>query len=168
MTRRRLERLLWVLALAVLLLGRQRSRPADPAVEAPSGVLAMAPAEPRRVPPEKLQAAARAAAEGNLFRLDRAPAPIGFNQTPPLGMVSGGIRAYAPPSPPAQQLTVTGIVGPPWQALLEGVPGREGTAVAVKRGDVLDGLRIRDVSRTSVIVSSNDTTWRLNVRRPWQ
>ena len=59
-------------------------------------------------------------------------------------------------------------MGPPWQALLEGVPGREGTAVVVRRGDVLGDLRIRDVTGTTVTVVGPDTTWRLTVRKGWQ
>jgi hypothetical protein len=167
MNRRRMEAMLWVLALAVLLLGWQRWRGAEPAAAAPPSALAATPPEPRRIANERLAAAARSVVGGNPFRLDRAPAPIGFNQPAP-GMMPGGMPVYEPPPPPRPQLAVTGIVGPPWQALLEGVPGREGGAVAVKRGDVLGELRIRDVTRTTVVVSAPDTTWRLTVRRAWQ
>ena len=168
MNRRRMEMMLWGLALAVVLLGWQRWRRAEPMAAAPPSALDASPPEPRRVPAPRLAEAARTVAGGNPFRLDRAPAPIGFNQPRMDGMMPGQPPPYVPPPPPRPQLAVTGIVGPPWQALLEGVPGREGTAVVVKRGDVLGELRVREVTRTTVTVSAPDTTWRLTVRRGWQ
>jgi len=162
--RRRMEAMLWILALAVALLGAQRWRRAEPAAAAPPGALSATPPEPRLVPRERLAAAARAVVGGNPFRLDRVPAPIGFGQP---GMAPGE-TGFVPPPPPRPQLALTGIVGPPWQAVLEGVPGREGTPVVVRRGDVLGELRIREVNRTTVVVSAPDTTWRLTVRRAWQ
>lgn len=167
---RRMEALLWTLALAFALLGWQRWRGAEPTAVAPPGALEAVPPEPRRLPREALAAAGRTVAGGNPFRLDRVPAPIGFRQpgAPGFPGMPGEPPPYAPPPPPRPQLAVSGIVGPPWQALLEGVPGREGSAVAVKRGDVLGELRIREVTRTTVVVSSPDTTWRLTVRKGWQ
>jgi hypothetical protein len=168
-----MERLLWILTLAVLLLGWSRWRRAEPAVRAPASALSATPPEPRRVPRDRLAAAGRTVTGGNPFRLDRAPAPIGFNRPDPLampgmmGMPGMAPPEYVPPPPPRPQLLVSGIVGPPWQALLEGVPGREG-AVVVKRGDVLGDLRIRDITESVVVVASPDTTWRLTVRKPWQ
>lgn len=168
MNRRTLERLLWILALAVVLLGWQRWRRAEPVAAAPAGALDSVPPEPRRVPGPRLAAAGRTVAGGNPFRLERTPAPLGFNQPPNGAMAPYEPAPYVPPPPPRPQLAVSGIVGPPWQALLEGVPGREGAAVVVKRGDVLGDLRIRDVTRTTVTVSAPDTTWRLTVRKGWQ
>ncbi len=164
---RRLEAMLWILALLVMVLGWQRWRRAEPDVDPPPSALQASPPAPRALPRARLAAAGRAVVGGNPFRLDRAPAPIGFNQPAAPGMMPGMGGPYVPPPPPRPQLAVTGIVGPPWQALLEGVPGREGTAVVVRRGDVLGDLRIRDVTRTTVVVSAPDTTWRLTVRR-WQ
>lgn len=169
MSRRRMEALLWALALAVLLPGGTRWRRAEPAAEAPPAARDAAPAEPRRVPRERLASAAASVAGGNPFRLDRAPAPIGFQQPPAPGMPGTfpGMAPYEPPPPPRPQLLVSGIVGPPWQAMLEGVPGREG-AVVVRQGEVLGELRIREITRSVVVVASPDTTWRLTVRTPWQ
>jgi hypothetical protein len=172
MSRRRMEALLWILTLAVVLLGWSRWRRAEPETRAPAGALSTTPPEPRRVPRDRLAAAGQTVTGGNPFRLDRAPAPIGFTQPGMMGMpgmegMPGPIPEYAPPPPPRPQLLVSGIVGPPWQALLEGVPGREG-AVVVKRGDVLGDLRIREITESVVVVASPDTTWRLAVRKPWQ
>lgn len=164
---RRLEALLWMLALAVLLLGWQRWRRAEPAAAAPPNALAATPPEPRRIPAARLEEAARSVNGGNPFRLDRVPAPIGFAQPSADPMMMGAPPPYEPPPPPRPQLAVSGIVGPPWRAVLEGVPGQE-SGVLVKRGDVFGELRIREVTQTTVTVSAPDTTWRLSVRRPWQ
>jgi hypothetical protein len=61
---------------------------------------------------------------------------------------------------------VTGIFGPPWQAVVEGIPGREG-GVVVREGEVLGELRVRSIKRDTVVVVGFDTTWALAVRRPW-
>lgn len=168
MSRRRLELLLWALAALVLLLGWQRWRAAAPGSPPASAAGEMAaPAEPVRVPPERLAAAARTVAGGNPFRLDRAPAPVGFPRPGEEGMQPGMPPPYEPPPPPRPPLAVSGIAGPPWRAVLEGVPGREG-GVVVQRGDELGELRIRDVTATTVVVAAADTTWRLTVRREWQ
>lgn len=168
---RRLEMMLWVLAALVLLLGWQRWRGAEPEVQAPPSALSAIPAEPRRVPPARLAEAAQSVVGGNPFRLDRAPAPIGFAQpgTDPgmMGGMMGAPPVYEPPPPPRPQLAVSGIVGPPWRAVLEGVPGQE-SGILVKPGDAFGELRIREVTQTTVVVSAPDTTWRLSVRRPWQ
>lgn len=168
MSRRAVERLLWVLALALSLAGWSRWRQAVPEpAEVPAGLVA-APTPPSPVIRERLAAAGRTIAGGNPFRLDRAPAPMGFNQpADPNAMAMGAPPPYVPPPPPRPQLAVSGIVGPPWQALLEGVPGREG-ALPVRAGMQVGDLRIRSVTRDQVVVVGPDTTWRLPVRKPWQ
>ncbi|HEY0025322.1 MAG TPA: hypothetical protein VGB24_20710 [Longimicrobium sp.] len=170
MTRRRWERVLWAAALAVALGGWLRWRDAVPRVRpVPAGV-AGAPGDPPRPAPGRLAAAARSVAAANPFRLDRVPAPVGYSRplAGPMGMgTMPPPPTYTPPPPPRPALAVTGIVGPPWQALLEGVPGREG-AVAVRAGTVLGDLRVRSVTRDRVVVAGADTSWTLSVRKPWQ
>jgi hypothetical protein len=58
------------------------------------------------------------------------------------------------------------IGGPPWSAILEGIPGREGSVV-LRRGDTIAALRVRAVRRDTVVVEGADTTWRLTVKRTW-
>ena len=94
------------------------------------------------------------------FRAARHPSPVEYRPelegAPP-----------PPPRPPRPALAVSGIIGgPPWSAVLEGVPGREGGAV-VRGGDTLGGLKVRAVWRDTVIITGMDTTWRLIVRRGW-
>lgn len=166
MSRRYVEIALWVLALAFAGLGWRRWKEAEiqpsPAARA---AIPPAPEVGAPLPGDTLAAAARTVAAGDPFRLDRAPAPIGFSSQQQLA------PGTPPPPPPPPRyrppLAVSGIVGPPWQALLEGVPGRNG-AVVVARGDTLARLRIRSIDRDLVVVQGPDTTWRLTVRKPWQ
>jgi hypothetical protein len=92
------------------------------------------------------------------FRLDRRPPAVQFGAAP----------APAPPPSRVQRpaLVLTGTFGPPWQGVIEGIPGRQG-AVLVREGEALEGFRIQSIRRDSAVVQGSDTTWRLTVRRPW-
>ena len=77
-----------------------------------------------------------------------------------------------PVRPTKPVLVLRGVVGGPgaqrWEAVLDGVPGRE-RGVVVRAGDVLGGaagagaLRVRQVDAGGVVITGMDTTWRLNV-----
>jgi hypothetical protein len=166
-TRRRLEVALWALAVIVLILGWMRWREAGtPPTGTVAASLATAPAEPFGIDGERLTDAGRSTLGGNPFRLDRAPAPVGQSASDFDPDFGPGATMPAPP-PFRPPLAVSGIAGPPWRAVLDGVPGREG-GVVVARGDELGDLRIRDVTATTVVVVGSDTTWRLHVKTPWQ
>lgn len=55
--------------------------------------------------------------------------------------------------------------GPPWQALIDGVPGQT-HAVLVQIGTALDRLSIRAITRDGVVVRGPDTTWVLSFAPP--
>ncbi|HEX2781383.1 MAG TPA: hypothetical protein VHM30_17910 [Gemmatimonadaceae bacterium] len=96
----------------------------------------------------------------DVFRATRRPSPVAFAPT------ADGIPIAPPARPSRPQLAVTGIIGPPWEAVLEGVPGRDGSVVA-RVGDSFGDLRVHEVRRDTVVVRGADTTWRLAVRRAW-
>ena len=92
------------------------------------------------------------------FRLERKPSSVAFGATPP---------AAVPVDPSRRpRLLLSGVSGPPWQAVLEGIPGREGSVV-VRVGDVFGELRVRSIRRDTVVVQGADTTWKLTVRKVW-
>lgn len=162
MSRRRLELALWALAALVILWGRARWHDAVPRPPlAPLPVIAAVGAPPAADLAGRLRQADSTVA-GNPFRLDRSPAPSTIGDLP---AVDPGLPPPPPPFRP--QLSVSGMVGPPWAAILEGVPGRDG-GVVVRGGERLGELRVRSVSPAAVVVSGPDTTWRLTVRRTWQ
>ena len=93
------------------------------------------------------------------FRLERRPSTVAFGVLP--------VAPTAPADPSRRpRLILSGIFGPPWQAVLEGIPGREGSVVA-RVGDVFGELRIRSIRRDTVVVQGADTTWKLTVRHVW-
>jgi hypothetical protein len=56
------------------------------------------------------------------------------------------------------------VGGPPWNAILDGVPGHDGGFV-VRAGDSVAGLKIRSVRRDGATIRGMDTTWILRLGR---
>jgi hypothetical protein len=61
-------------------------------------------------------------------------------------------------------LTLKATAGPPWQAIIDGLPGQTSAAV-VRAGSVFDRLTIKSVSRDTVFVQSPDGTWVLSLSK---
>lgn len=107
--------------------------------------------------PDSIDAAARATAAADPFRLERRPALVAYRPD---------LEGMAPPTKPAKpQLVLEGLVGS--TALIDGAPGHLGTSL-VHAGDTLGGLRIRRIGRDTVVVMGADTTWRLTLSQAWQ
>lgn len=159
MNARACERLLWSAAVALGVVAVAAWRGAVPALAVASPASARVPRIVTLVDADTLMRAANVATDADLFRSARRPSPVAYRPE-----LEG---APPPPRPPRPALQVTGMVGgPPWEAVLEGVPNRDGS-VLVHSGDTLSGLRIRAVHRDTVIIEGLDTTWRLTVRRAW-
>ena len=165
MTERHIRNALWFATVVVTIAGALgwtfNSREPDAHRRAlPSG----AP-EVRRVSLDSMQSKAAYIATHDPFRPDHHPATVAYR---PGLEDDGAAAAPTPPKPAKPRLALAGIVGgPPWTALLDSVPGREGS-VLVRRGDTLSGLRVRSVGRDTVVVEGADTVWKLIVKRPWQ
>jgi hypothetical protein len=119
------------------------------------------------VPPADSLEAALAEAEdvtttNDPFRLANAPASVRFNPNNENGG-TGPVAVVAPPVRP--NMTLKAIVGgPPWQAIVDGIPGQpQGTVV--RAGNAFDKLVARAVTRDSVVIQGPDTTWVLSFRR---
>ena len=106
---------------------------------------------------ETIDSSAGIAAQTDPFRLERRPTSVAYR--PDLEGVA------PPPKPPKPVLVLDGLVG--GAALIDGAPGHPTTAI-VHAGDTLGGLRIRRIGRDTVIVTDQDTTWRLTLRHAWQ
>lgn len=162
MRSRRLELMLWSVASVLLLiaaLGARRS-----ALYGSDNVPPRVPSTPavseRRAPSAETSSGV---ADHDPFRLERHPSPIPYKAE-----LEGVAPPAAPPKPPKPVLVLSGILGgPPWEALIEGIPGHEGSTV-VREGQVISGFTVRSVRRDSVIIRSADTTWRLGLKRSWQ
>jgi len=72
------------------------------------------------------------------------------------------------PPPPKPTLILDGVVnGVDPSAVIEGLPGVEGSRV-VRVGDVVAGLQVKRITDSRVVIAGMDTTWVLEVREPWK
>ena len=110
----------------------------------------------RRVAPESVTAIV----SRNPFRIGRRPVLPAYD---PMRLAE---QQAPPPARPA--LTVVGIVaGEEPSAVIEGLPGVEGSRV-VRVGDLIGALRIKRMRDGRVEITGMDTTWILEVREPWK
>ena len=93
--------------------------------------------------------------EGNLFRRDRSPAVVTAQP------------AASPPKAIIQRphLELRGLMGgPPWQVLLDGVPGHQ-SSVLMRVGQSIGGITVTAVNAGTVVLNGADTIWQLTLRK---
>ena len=162
MSARRIEQLAWMLAcvmIAVAWLGFRHRATVDIAE-------ARAPATRARfdlaVPDSaSLRESAERVVARDPFRLDRRPTDVRFDPDP------APPQPAAPPRPAVATPVLRGVTGPPWRAILEGVPGHERPVVA-RVGSVFGALVVARIGRDTVVVETPDTSFTLTVRRTWR
>ncbi len=94
------------------------------------------------------------------FRIGRRPLLPAYD---PLRLA----EQLAPP-PPKPTLILVGVVnGLAPSAVIEGLPGVEGSRV-MRVGDTVAGLKIEKITKSRVVIAGMDTTWVLEVREPWK
>ncbi len=72
--------------------------------------------------------------------------------------------SYLPALPSRTDPVLKGVVGgPPWQAIIGGVPGREAGAIVVA-GDTVGGMKVRSVNRESAVLVAKDTVYSLTLK----
>lgn len=102
-------------------------------------------------------------ASSDPFRIARTPARVAYNPAADGGSAAGAVAAVAPPVRPT--FTLKAIVGgPPWQAIVDGIPGQPNGTV-VHAGSTFDRIAVRAVTRDSVVVQGPDTAWTLSFHR---
>lgn len=95
------------------------------------------------------------------FRLERKPSSVAFG-TPVLPQEGSAAMVSR------AQLILKGTVGgPPWQAIMSGIPGKDGNVV-LAQGDTVAGYKIKRIKRDTAIVQGDDSTMTLTVRQGWQ
>jgi hypothetical protein len=109
--------------------------------------------------PISLRAAAETTVESDPFRL---------SNTPPAISSTGRGNTARPPAPsraPRVILVLKAITGgPPWQAVVAGLPGQNGDAL-VRPGAMFGEVTVESISRDTVYVRSADTAWTLALKR---
>lgn len=158
--KRRLEGVLWPMTAAcAIVAGRSLHQARHP--QAANSDFAQP--LPRLALPirDSISAWSRLTMETNPFRFTRAPASVAFGEASPTSPAPTEAR-------PRPALALLGTIGgPPWQAVVAGLPGRSGTVV-VRPGQQVDSFLVRAVNRERVVIAGPDTTWILTVRQPWK
>lgn len=163
MRARTIERILWTTAALAAAWAIVGWRSATPDLEETVSSIPAHVAAPRVPDVTAPRTASELIVGSDPFRLDRRPSPIAYQRE-----LTGAPQIAAPMISFRPPLTVSGFIGgPPWEALVEGVPGKEGSTL-VRAGDKLGDLRVRAVKRDTVIIQGPDTTWKLTLRRAWQ
>lgn len=151
--------LLSMAGLALLFLGWAAAQ-ARPASLPHRDVVRSAERPARRITPDSLGRLTLGLAAGNPFRHDRRPSPTPY-------VIGGAPQSVA--SPPGAvhgpALVFTGVVGPPWRAVLEGASGRAG-GVLVAAGDTIGGASVRAITLERVVLRTRDSSWTLTLRTP--
>lgn len=109
---------------------------------------------------DSLGEAAANAAANDPFRLVNRPSTVRYD-----AKTEGGIGAPAQfvPPPVRPPLALKAIVGgPPWQAVVDGIPGQQPGTI-VRSGNTFDKLTVRSVGRDTVVIQASDTTWKLTL-----
>lgn len=147
-----------VAALVVAGIRWRRAAPVSAPVAA-SVVMARVHAEP--IADSALAEAEDYTVSADPFRLSNSPPSVRYDPA------SDGIApGYAAPanSQPRPLLVLKAIVGgPPWQAVIDGIPGQPAGTVA-RAGTTFGRIVVRAVTRDSVIVQGADTSWVLSFR----
>jgi hypothetical protein len=162
MNQLRLDIGLCVLAIALATLAVRRARAGAAAGFAPVPVVLRATTPKQRETADSLAEIADSIIENDPFRLSNQVASVAFDpHGDALGMRTTPLPT-APLPPPRPNLVLKGISGgPPWQAIVEGIPGQ--STIVVTAGASFEKIVIRAVTRDSVVVQGADTTWVLRL-----
>ena len=109
----------------------------------------------------------RIAAESVAAIVSRDPFRIGRRPTLPAYDPQRVGEQLATPSPKPALILVGVMNGIEPSAVIEGLPGVEGSRV-VRVGDVVAGLKVHRIADGRVVIAGMDTTWVLGVREPWK
>lgn len=145
--------------IGCLELGRLAARPLVPIVFAdPSDSSAALAIRVASKPPSR--DSVQAIASRDPFRVTRKPVIPAYD---PLRLA----EQQAPP-PPRPALVLVGLVNSDVPlAVVEGLPGVDGSRV-MRVGDQVAGLRLRQITGNRAVIVGMDTTWVLEVRKPWK
>lgn len=133
---------------------------AEPARDArrPATAAVIHPLRPiQTLQPESLDAQEQRLRTRNPFGFASVPEAT---QPPQFGMPVPPVAPHMMPP----QVALQGVAGPPWTAVLSGLPGRPNQTV-VMVGDTVGSARIRAIRRDTVVVQLGDSTVRLSLVR---
>lgn len=159
-----IERALWVGAVAAAGGGVVSVRMSTTrALAAPrAGVLPVIGTAPVRPSADSMESAVEDIVDHNLFRPERTSAEETAHGPVAMQM---GMPMPAPSTKP--RLVLRGVIGgPTWEAIIEGIPGHEGSVV-LRAGQSIGGITLRSVRRDTAYARGFDTSWALPLARSW-
>lgn len=160
MSMRRGEACLLILPLLLGYAAFRRWRSALPPIGRVTPVIGAIQSPPRRVQPESLDDMVDLTIDNDPFRLSGSPSTLPYVRSAALQSQPPAISSA--PRPPLFLKAIVG--GPPWQAIVDGIPGQPPGTIVVA-GSTFDKLRVRSVSRDTVVVQGPDTLWKLTLPR---
>jgi hypothetical protein len=159
MNRWRLELIMFAAVVATAATAAHRWFGAQPSPPIARAIPAFAGTQTFTFSPSALRAAAETTVKNDPFRL---------SNTPPSVNSAARSNAPRPPAPsrvPHVTLVLKAITGgPPWQAIIAGLPGQGGDAL-VRPGATFGEFMVQSIGRDTVIVSTVDTTLTLALKR---
>ncbi len=158
MNRWRLELVLFAATVAACTVAARRWFHVDVAPPIAHAIPALARTPMSGFTRSVLRAAAETTVANDPFRLSNSPPDV-----------DASVRSNnAKPSParaPRPVLVLKAITGgPPWQAIVAGIPGQSGDAL-VAPGGTFGALTVQSITRDAVVVRAPDTTWTLSLKR---
>jgi len=124
----------------------------------PRHAIALAHLSARPIPTDSaLDEAEDATISNDPFRLSNEPAAVRYDAS-----AEGEVVSAVPVVRPTLVLKAI-IGGPPWQAVIDGIPGQPPGTIAAP-GARFDKLVVRRVTRDTVVVQGPDTTWLLGFK----
>lgn len=152
----RADRVPWMLSVVLFLIAAVRWVNAQP--ERTIGSAISPVGEGERIRDTAMPETADLLAARNPFRLSRRPGLSADDATV-------ASESATPEVVVAPVYVVKGIVGgPPWLAVMDGLPGQPAGTV-VRAGSTYENLRIRSVTRDTVVLEVDDRTIRLAMIR---
>ena len=129
------------------------------APEFPRHAISLVRPRPRPEPTDSALAEAEDATVSNdPFRLANEPAAVRYDPA------NDGVATTAAAPVVRPTLVLKAIIGgPPWQAVIDGIPGQPPGTIATP-GSRFDRLFVRRVTRDTVVVQGPDTTWSLGFK----
>lgn len=151
-----------VACVVLAAVGRLRWRTGEPIAPVVPVHIAAANDQPDDSLASTIEAAEDLIVTNDPFRLANAPALVRYDPADESDVTPG----IAGPPRVRPNLILKAIVGgPPWQAVVDGLPGQPPNTL-VRAGSAYDKLVARAVTRDSVVIQGPDTTWVLSFRRP--
>lgn len=163
MNSRTIERSLFATTLVLGLAAAARWHAGGAALAPAPVVVPQARASAQAPSDSALEEAEALTVTNDPFRLSNTPPEVRYDPVNEAALAARG-GAFVPP-PVRPQFVLRAIVGgPPWHAVVDGIPGQP-AGTLVRPGAQFDKITVRSVTRDSVIVRGPDTTWVLRFGR---